>query len=253
MKAIGFAKKFYTLWEISENTVDLGHGHHRIYTVYTFVKNISFDKNIALAKYPEAEFNDELCGKTKSWTSEPQDIWDNVDIFRYGKYKYQTIEMCKDTKYIAWYWGTTSGDHRNYISNILKSRGYEIRYTYMNIGRKKIAKPYLYSVEDYERELQKKSKYNETYNKVTDNEPLKLEITKHPGSKGDYFDGDIRYHFNEVKRYHYEDLEYHLPILNGHAKRIKNRTIIITDYTYNIDEDNMIIDININNFKVLKR
>ena len=120
MKAIGFAKKFYTLWEISENTVDLGHGHHRIYTVYTFAKNISFDKNTALAKYPEAEFNDELCGKTKSWTSEPQDIWDNVDIFRYGKYKYQTIETFKDTKYIAWYWGTTSCDHRNYISNILK-------------------------------------------------------------------------------------------------------------------------------------
>ena len=52
--AIGFANKYYTLWQISEETKPLGNGRSMVVTHYTYVKNISFDKETALAKYPGA-------------------------------------------------------------------------------------------------------------------------------------------------------------------------------------------------------
>ena len=64
--AIGFTNKFYTLWEITEETRPLGNGHNYVVTHYTYIKNISFDKETALAKYPNAIFDDSLRGKTRS-------------------------------------------------------------------------------------------------------------------------------------------------------------------------------------------
>ena len=65
--AIGFANKFYTLWHITEETKPLGNGRSYVITNYTFIKNISFDKGVALSKYPEAIFDENLRGKTISW------------------------------------------------------------------------------------------------------------------------------------------------------------------------------------------
>ena len=42
--AIGFANKFYTLWNITEETKSLGNGCNYVVTHYTYIKNISFDK-----------------------------------------------------------------------------------------------------------------------------------------------------------------------------------------------------------------
>ena len=56
--AIGFANKFYTLWHITEETKPLGNGRSYMITHYTFIKNISFDKETALSKYPEAIFDE---------------------------------------------------------------------------------------------------------------------------------------------------------------------------------------------------
>ena len=41
--AIGFANKFYTLWNITEETKSLGNGCNYVVTHYTYIKNISFD------------------------------------------------------------------------------------------------------------------------------------------------------------------------------------------------------------------
>ena len=70
--AIGFANKFYTLWQISEETKPLGNGRSYVITHYTYVKNISFDKETALAKYPGATLNENLRGMTRSWDSAPK-------------------------------------------------------------------------------------------------------------------------------------------------------------------------------------
>ena len=48
--AIGFTNKFYTLWNITEETKPLGNGCNYVVTNYTYIKNIYFDKETALAK-----------------------------------------------------------------------------------------------------------------------------------------------------------------------------------------------------------
>lgn len=101
--AIGFANKFYTLWNITEETKPLGNGRSYMITHHTFIKNISFDKEIALAKYPEAIFDENLRGKTASWNT-TKEVWDNVDTFRFGKYNGQKINEVNDLGYTEWYW-----------------------------------------------------------------------------------------------------------------------------------------------------
>ena len=151
--AIGFANKFYTLWQITEETIHLGNGHSRIVTHYTYIKNISFNKETAIAKYPNAKLNENLHGKTQSWNTE-KDIWDNVDTFRFGKYKYEKIEAVNDLLYTAWYWDQISDeDHKNFVSEFMINNGYEIRTnTYIDYyGEAKTAE-YLMFPEELEEE-----------------------------------------------------------------------------------------------------
>ena len=125
--AIGFANKFYTLWNITEEIKSLGNGCNYVVTHYTYIKNISFDKETALTKYPNATLDENLRGKTASWSSQPKEVWTNVNCFRFGKYKYQVIDST-DINYLEWYWDQLPlGDHKDYVSSYLEGLGYEIR------------------------------------------------------------------------------------------------------------------------------
>ena len=57
--AISFANKFYTLWRVIEM---------KYTTTYVFRKNISFSKEKAMALYPDAVINENLRGKSRSFT-----------------------------------------------------------------------------------------------------------------------------------------------------------------------------------------
>ena len=243
MKVIGFANKYYTLWEITEETRYLGNGHRYVIVHNTFVKNISFDKETAFAKYPEAGFDETLRGKTHSWESK-KEVWDNVDVFRFGKYKYDNIDSCSDTSYIEWYWNNIYDEHIDYVSNVLKNRGYEIRInTYINHEGKVVNSEYLMNPENLEIECQNKEKLNNTINELATGNPIEIFIESNPNDEGDYRDGDIIYHFQEVKENWYNGFNYYLPVLNGKAKRVKNKTIIIKNYTYKLDNDIVTIEV----------
>lgn len=58
-EAIGFANKFYTLWTVFET---------KYKKTYIYRKNISFSKEKAHKLYPDAEFVEDLRGKTHSFT-----------------------------------------------------------------------------------------------------------------------------------------------------------------------------------------
>ena len=113
MKVIGFANKFYTLWEVTEETRDLGNGRSYLITHYTYIKNISFDKETALSKYPGISIDENLKGHTESWSSK-KEIWDNVNTFRFGKYAYKNIEEVNDVSYTEWYWANI--DYNSYYN-----------------------------------------------------------------------------------------------------------------------------------------
>lgn len=242
--AIGFANKFYTLWQISEETKPLGNGRSYVITHYTYVKNISFDKETALAKYPGATLNENLHGMTRSWDSAPKEVWDNVDTFRFGKYAYTKIADNTDTNYLEWYWNQVNSDHKEYVGNVLKSRGYEIR-TWGDDNQ------YLMSPEALENERIEEANKNEIMEVLKANNPIEISFDHNPGFDGCCRNGNVYYHFQEVKENYYQGWEYYLPVVNGKQKRIKNKNLIIKNYTYRT-EDNGNITVEILDFDIVK-
>ena len=248
--AIGFTNKFYTLWEITEETRPLGNGHNYVVTHYTYIKNISFDKETALAKYPNAIFDDSLRGKTRSWES-TKEVWDNVDVYRFGKYKYEKIDN-RDLNYLAWYWDNIFvEDHKKFVEDVLTNNGYEIRiHTYTNYQGEEVSSKYLMTPEDLENERKDNEEFNKTLAELEVGNPINLFIESNPDAEGYYTDKNVNYHFQEVKENWYNGFTYYLPILNGKAKRIKNKNIIIKNYTYTVN--NNVIDIEILDFEIVK-
>ena len=249
--AIGFANKYYTLWQISEETRPLGNGRSYVITHYTYVKNISFDKETALAKYPGAILDENLRGMTASWDSAPKEIWDNVDTFRFGKYAYTKITDNTDTKYIAWYWEQVSDEHKDFVKEVLKSRGYEVRtHNWISYDGTEKTNEYLISPEDLEIEREDIKNYNIIKEKVQNNEVLTFVPNMNLTDEGEYRDGNILYHFPEVKENYYNDWVYYTPVLKGKAKRFKNRTVIVKSYSF--EEKTGYILVNVNDFEIVK-
>jgi len=247
--AIGFTNKFYTLWQITEETKPLGNGHNYIVTHYNYIKNISFDKKTALAKYPNATLDENLRGKTQSWNTE-KEVWDNVDVFRFGKYKYEKIDNT-DLNYLAWYWNQIYGDHKEYVGEILKANGYEIRINaYIDYSGETHTDEYLVSPNELELERKNNEVLNEIETKLNNGETIEFTPECNPDELGDCRIGDIIYHFNEVKENYYQGWIYYLPVVNGKQKRIKNKNIVVTKYTYT--RNNSVITINIEDFKIEK-
>ena len=244
--AIGFANKFYTLWQISEETKPLGNGRSYVITHYTYVKNISFDKETALAKYPGATLDENLRGMTRSWDSAPKEVWDNVDTFRFGKYAYTKIADNTDTNYIAWYWEQISNEHKEYVGSVLKSRGYEIR-TWGNDNDNQ----YLVSPEALENERMAEANKNTVLEVLKKNNPFNISFDHNPSSYGICIIDDILYHFQQVHVNYYQGFEYYLPVVNGKQKRIKNKNLVIKNYTYRT-EDNGLVVVEILDFDIVK-
>jgi len=242
MKAIGFANKFYTLWEVTKDTVYYNNGRHEEITKCNYIKNISFDKETAMKAYPGVEFDESLKGHTRSWES-VKIIWDNVNTFRFGKYSGMKIDDVYNNSYLEWYWNNIYGDHRDYVSSVLESRGYEIRK--FNSGTE-----YIVSPEFVEAEKIHNAKVNEFVKKLEANKPLDVITEYNPNDEGEIVDDYATYKFAEVKENYYRGFTYYLPVLNGKAKRIKNKNLIIKKYTYMVENNN--ITVNILDFEVKK-
>ena len=102
---ISFANKFYTLWHYEyEHIIDYDRKQEYDYTKATYIKNISFDKDVAFAKYPNLKFDDSLRGKSRSFDyySNVKDIFE-PHTFTFGKYKHMKFVDCDDINYMRWY------------------------------------------------------------------------------------------------------------------------------------------------------
>ena len=235
MKAIGFANKFYTLWEITEETRPLGNGRSYLITNFTYIKNISMSREATIAKYPDVSIDENLRGKTRSWSSE-KIIYDNVDTFRFGKYATMKIDNVFDTDYIAWYWDNVFEEHKDYVGEVLKAHGYEIRE--WGAGNK-----YLVSPEALENERKMNKAMNIMEAELKSGNFVHLFVERNLDYNGDYVENNITYHFPEVKENYYQGYEYYLPVVNGKQKRIKNKNLCITDYNYEVSDNEIKIEV----------
>lgn len=107
MRAIGFAEKFYTLWDIrvDQNYFTDAYGNHHLSnttTYYTYLKNISTDRDKALQMYPELSINEELRGKSRDWYEKSEDLTPHILKFgkHCGKSIHELVEL--DFGYLLW-------------------------------------------------------------------------------------------------------------------------------------------------------
>ena len=131
---IGFANKYYTLWEVKTYEQDISDTPNKArWTHYKYVKNISFDKKTAFEKYPGVSYDDTLRGQTSSYKTDKVIIYPNVDTFRFGKYIYKKIEEVADLNYTKWYYKTIydkGGEHRDghleFVEEFLKKNNIKV-------------------------------------------------------------------------------------------------------------------------------
>ena len=236
---IGFATKFYTLWSMNEHTVDVGDGKRIRYTEYCYCGKISTSRETAMSKYPGLAIDENLRGKTRSWTRQEY-VWDNVNTFRFGKYKGGEINENCDTDYLEWYFGAVDGEHRDYVASVLRKCGYVIEGS--TFYSPKVLKEIADAKEAKERVI---SAANEGVQ-------VRLFIERNPDEDGairvvnpaeeGYLNTDgIRFWFREVAERYYDGYIYYMPCINGKAKRVKGKTILAT-ISYNKDEDAFYIE-----------
>jgi len=107
-KIIGFANKFYTLWNYRTEKQYVCDSYGKYWVtgekeIFEYIKNISFDLNKVKSLYPGVEINDELRGKTTSWSRLSKQDYP-AGYFWWGKYTGKTYEdvIENDFKYMLW-------------------------------------------------------------------------------------------------------------------------------------------------------
>lgn len=232
MNVIGFANKFYTLWDVTKHTVNTPYGYETCYS-YTYLKNISMDKDTAFAKHPGVEYDENLRGKTISFRTTPVVTYTDVTKFRFGKYGTREIIDVNDEDYIMWYYDSVSDEaHRDYVKSILIDKYGYVEYN----GR-------IVTADVYKEICEENARIEKVVTLINNNEVLTFIPEYNPDSYGELNIDGILYRFNEVSRNYYNGYSYYLPVINGKTKRIKNKTVNVTKYTSTIVNNNVTVDI----------
>lgn len=228
---IGFANVMYTLYQydVREMVDYLGNLTGETYCICTFIKNISSDLNKVRELYPNLEIDKTLHGHTSvfSYSStgieEPRETPVHEIKFSFGKYKGEIISECKDVNYICWAANANA-------SNREEERA-ALKFYAIELGCKEfmgcLVTPEYMEGDEFKMRLA----FNETLSK---NEPFEFEATRNLDSIGYTtvnFIGMSFENYKEMGSSYYG--MYALPTINGKAKKIKGKKLLITNYTYN--------------------
>ena len=226
MEYIGKAEKFYTLWEVWEETHTTIRGESYKAIHHQYIKNISFDLNKVKDKYPNAIIDESLRGHS-SWTSydypKPP-----VDEFQGGKYRGDKIAECTDYQYL--YWAYDLGyiipwESREIVLGILESQGY-----------RKINDTHIATPEEVERIEKSYTECEEVQKTLEEFGSISVTSSKNLDECGDLTIGNLEFNFPNYKELEYAGYYYGLPIdSKGKAKRIKNKEIEIIPENWKIE------------------
>ena len=232
MKVIGFANKFYTLWDVTSKVVESKYSKDTLVT-NTYIKNISMDIDKVKELYPGVEIDESLRGHscTFEYTKKRKEI--NTDKFNFGKYEGNLISECNDKNYLRWFFDNSDGERKQNVEERLVELGFVIKDDII-FTQEEITKQ-----EQIERMLSNKEELEILFNRN-----LSIEFDSSDKCYGVYRnEDDILFKFNDVKLNYYNGFEYGLPLVNGKAKRIKNKTIKIKDYKYEITKYDTIVEV----------
>lgn len=233
MLTIGFANKYYTLWNVENEerfSTSLNGQHYlsSIVTRRTYYKNLSMNRDEAILKAKnengatDIEVDPDLKGHTRSWaTTKYIDYEYEAWQFRFGKYQYLDIRECKDDKYLHWY-------SYQVESPVAEKRLLELRDDLCR-----------YKGQIREKTLVKTLKaYNRKLNKIISQGFIEGVMERNIDSDLDFMvDGlsvSCRDRGVPVKQFEYNGYEYYLPIIGGGARRVKGKVVRV-DVKWNED------------------
>lgn len=215
-KHIGFTNKYFTLWSITSDSIYYENGTGYDTVSYTFIQNLSMSYDDAIIKAKEMgvvdiSVDNDLNGK-KSWKLSTK-VYDVVKISDEKLLRY------------AFYDRNTSDIDKKLISDKLIS---EFSYGFVD--------NVLYNSEDYKNYLDNKNYSNIVLEYVNSGEKKvimdsNLKSYESIGTLRQKL-GDSKFSisiiFDNVKTMNYNGFYYALPIIDGKAKRVKNKEIAFT-------------------------
>lgn len=228
MYRIGFANKYYTLWEVSINVTNKGNRNIET-TNYHYLKNISFDLDKVKVSFPDVDIDETLKGRTVSFKTQ-KIIWTDVDTFRFGKYSGLKIAEVNDLKYTKWYWDQIDTDHRDYVTSFLENNGYVLRGSFM------------LSPDEYKKILDRQKQIPEIIDRLECGD-FRVKCEKNLNEFGEYRSDAFALVFKKCRVMSYRDCYYALPMIGKVGKKIKGKEIIILDADWNVDDDYVTINV----------
>lgn len=235
---IGFARKYYTVWNysVSERTDARGIKYRTEH--YVFLRNASMNKEKALAKYPDAEYCEDLRGRTRSWDYEYRVIENNK--FHVGKYSGILFTACTDYNYMMWFYNNCAIDvQKNAIEHVLIPEGYEVvenTYIWDDDGYEEAStrtEKRMISPEDVKARKEQEEREMQGKARLEKGIPFVVTTEKNLNDMGEYFikDLEITLRFEKFKPGYYRDMTWGYPIdKKGNAKRVKNKQLLIEKY-----------------------
>jgi hypothetical protein len=233
MYQIGFSNKHFTLWNVSEPFQRFtGTGSWYWEQSFQFVQNLGFNRTDAfnrarqLTGQKQINIDYSLKGKSMSFTKKMESVCrmpNNLSpFFEFGKYRDDKIDNTIDPKYLFWYYEQTGNVH---AKKILIDSG-----EYVEHGDKLVAHD----------EIQHKMHVDKIVDVADESDELEVTAIRNINMNGvlkvdldgvvlDFEIGDKV----GTKYFTYNEYEYHLPVIDGKAKRIKNKKIKIKYHTIN--------------------
>ena len=260
METIGFASKFYTLWDVDVHTVTNEYGRKGRCVTATFIKNISIDEQAARAKYPNAPVDMTLRGHS-SWR---RTEWEPLpsDVFPCGQYMGKPIAECRDFGYTYWAVDRNMlcGESREIAVDALLKSGEYVYYA-DTLMKADIAAQYeqadavldeIVSGIDATGVIEVVCKTNIQIWDSKAGDDFLTHLTC-----GSYTDNDaVNVYWPEsmVNWFQYNGYDYGLPVKAGKAKRIKGKSITIVVDSYTVEQTNWgrRLDVVVKDFAIIK-
>jgi len=219
MLKIGFATKYFTLWDVTTST-EYGQGSTGTYsyerTLYTYYQNLSMNEETALSKAKAKGVTDlvvdtELFGRSgKSFEKCAPRVYVKYEDtqFSYGRNVGEYFSKCEDVDYLKWYYDD--------CGNIKAAeRLVELDDFYSIVDDRLVTQNELdiiKGIKKIEAGLKKTGKIEVFVERNLDYDGM-LQV-----------DG-VTYYFKNKKENWYNGYSYYLPTVNGKAKRVKNKTL----------------------------
>lgn len=240
MLTIGFTEKYYTLWDVNEETkytsTPNGSFPVGIKTNFVYLQNLSFDKQSAIDKVKKIgitnpQIDTSLRGVTRSFSTYKKiDIPDN--LFQFGKYHGTEISDSIDLNYLLWYYAETKSDialsrikelndeSNEYIihtdsDGLVRFYKSEWYFEYNGMVINNNLSHLVDSYEELESKIKNLNQFEFTFNFNVNNSGV---ITLF----------DYEFIFENIKSFEYSGHLYYLPVIDGKSIRIKNKKKLYT-------------------------